>query len=144
MLFRKITPCLLLFFGVFFSNAQQSIDGFTLMNADTDSPITELTNDIQINSQDLAGVNLNIRANTNPQLVGSVLLTLSGQVAASRNENVAPYALFGDISGDYLPGNLPLGSYVLSATPFTGANQTGTAGDSRTIQFSIVIPNPNL
>ncbi|MCK0148384.1 hypothetical protein MWU78_22305, partial [Arenibacter sp. F26102] len=77
-------------------------------------------------------------ANTNPATVGSVLLTLSGPVNNTRNENVAPYALLGDSGGNYYGQQFPLGNYTISATAFSGSSQTGTNLGTLTIPFSIV------
>ncbi|RNC90255.1 MAG: PKD domain-containing protein [Allomuricauda sp.] len=138
MLFKKITSHFFFFFLLVSLQAQQSIDGFFLVNADSNSDITVLTDGLEIDIASLPSVNLNIRADANPAIVGSVFLQLSGQVESTRTENVAPYALFGDVSGDYLPGNLPVGTYTMTATPYSGANLSGTAGSLLTIQFSIV------
>jgi large repetitive protein len=81
--------------------------------------------------------NLNVRANTSPATVGSVVFALTGAQSENRTETNAPYSLFGDNSGDYNPWTPPLGSYTLKATPFTGSGGTGTAGTSLTINFSV-------
>ncbi len=61
--------------------------------------------------------NLNIRANTNPQAVGSVLFGLDGN-ANYRLENSAPYALAGETNNsgtvDYLPWTPTVGSHTLT------------------------------
>ncbi len=135
----KITVLTLFFLFTFFIiQAQQAIESFTLVNADTNQDIMVLTDDVEIDGGLLEGINLNIRANTNPDVVGSVFLEISGQIESSRNENVAPYALFGDVSGNYLPERLPVGVYVLKATPYSGSSQSGTIGTELSIQFSIL------
>lgn len=144
MLFKKITSHLFFLFILVGLSAQQSIDDFVLINADTNADITVLANGMEINTSSLGGNNLNIRANANPEMVGSVFLALSGQVESTRVENVAPYALFGDVAGDYLPGNLPVGDYTMTATPYSGANLSGTVGTVLSIQFSIVDQPLNL
>ncbi|MCK0148374.1 PKD domain-containing protein, partial [Arenibacter sp. F26102] len=75
---------------------QNAVASFTLVDADLDVDMFNLSNGQQINLTTTQGKGLNIRANTNPATVGSVLLTLSGPVNNTRNENVAPYALLGD------------------------------------------------
>ncbi|MCS4436001.1 Ig-like domain-containing protein [Aquiflexum gelatinilyticum] len=111
---------------------------FTLINAGTDMDIFTLTDGLQISQNQVQGLSLNIRANTNPSVVGSVFITISGPVSRTITENVAPYALFGDRNGDYNGRNLPSGNYTLTATPYSQTNRGGTAGATTTIQFSIV------
>ncbi|MEM1264508.1 MAG: hypothetical protein AAGI50_00665 [Pseudomonadota bacterium] len=57
--------------------------------------------------------------------VGSVALSLNG--AAPRVENGAPYALFGDLGGDFVGGTLTAGAHDLSVTLYAGANGTGAS-----------------
>jgi uncharacterized protein YjdB len=111
---------------------------FTLINAGTNTDILTLTDGLQVSQNQVKGLSLNIRANTNPSVVGSVFISIAGPVNRTITENVAPYALFGDKNGDYNGKNLPSGSYILTATPYSQSNRKGTAGATTTIQFSIV------
>ena len=119
------------------SNTTIGISGFTLVNADTDLDITDLADGNLLDINQLIGINLNIRANTNPETVGSISIQLSGPVSAYIAENVAPYALFGDSKGDYNGKILPAGDYTLEATPYTESNLGGTKGTPLSIRFSI-------
>jgi uncharacterized protein YjdB len=114
-----------------------SIASFTLVNAGTDTDVLTLTDGLRISQSQVQGLSLNIRANTNPPVVGSVLITLSGPVNRTITENVAPYALFGDRNGNYSGRNLPVGNYILTATPYSQSNRRGTVGITQTIRFSI-------
>ncbi|MEO0363448.1 MAG: hypothetical protein AAF322_20165, partial [Pseudomonadota bacterium] len=68
--------------------------------------------------------------------IGSVRLEAPG--LNDKIENVAPYALFGDRSGDFLGGaDLPPGDYEVTLTAFAGKNGTGAVLDSFTIDFSV-------
>ena len=117
----------------------QQVSSFTLVNADTDLDLQPLTNGAVLNLATLPTRNLNIRANTGPTPVGSVRLILSGTVAHTQTESVAPYALFGDNGlGDYSPWVPAVGSYTLTARPYTGGGATGTAGAALTISFSVL------
>ncbi len=109
----------------------------TMVNGDQDTDLFTLTNNQQISSAITQGKGLNIRANTNPAIVGSVAMSLSGPVNSIRTENVAPYALFGDNSGDYVGNPLPSGNYTISATAYGGVNKSGAALGTLTLQFSI-------
>ena len=118
--------------------AAQQVTSFTLVNADTDTDILTMTPGIVLNLATLPTRNLNIRANTSPGPVGSVVLSLSVTQSRSEVQNIAPYSLFGDIQGDYFPWTPPVGNYTLVATLFDGADGTGTAGSSLTLSFSVI------
>ncbi len=82
----------------------------------------------------LASERLNIRAEVAPGAeVGSVELALSGRQSASRTENLAPYALFGDRGGQAFPP----GSYTLTATPYAEANLGGAPGPALSMTFTV-------
>ncbi|SOD98547.1 lamin tail domain-containing protein [Spirosoma fluviale] len=117
---------------------QISLVGFSLINADTEQEIKLLTPDEQLNLASLPTRNLNIRANTNPATVGSVKFSLSGSQSQNVTETVAPYALFGDVAGNFNAWVPPVGSYTLTATPYTGAAGSGTAGTALTLNFTVV------
>jgi hypothetical protein len=117
----------------------QAVISFTLINADTDQPVPGyevLNNGAVINSASLPTTHLNIRANTNPATVGSVRFGFDGNPNA-RIESAAPYALFGDVSGNYNAGTLSTGGHTLTGTPYTNKSATGTAGTSLTISFTV-------
>jgi PKD repeat protein len=117
----------------------EGVVSLTLINSTTDIDILNLVNGIQINQNTIQATLFNIRANTNPSIVGSVALQLSGPVNRTQNENVAPYALFGDTNGNYAGQALPLGNYTATATAYSGASLGGTlVGSPLVIQFSIV------
>src|SRR5205085_3555973 len=81
--------------------------------------------------------NLNVRANTNPVTVGSVVFALTGTQTNNRTETNAPYSLFGDVSGNYNPWTPAVGSYTLKGTPFSGAGGSGSAGTPLTVNFTV-------
>ncbi|MCH6198943.1 YDG domain-containing protein [Aquiflexum sp. LQ15W] len=120
------------------SNPSLSIESFTLVNARTNKDILTLTNGLQISQDQVQGLLLNIRANTNPSVVGSVYFTISGPVNRTVTENVVPYALFGDNNGNYNGRTLPAGNYTLTAMAYSRSKRRGTAGPLSTITFSIV------
>jgi len=121
----------------------QSVTSLTLINADTDQPIAgydPLPNNVTLNLADLPTRNLNIRANTNPTIVGSVRFNYDGN-ANYRTETQAPYA----IGSDALVNNVPdynawtpaVGSHTLTVTPYTQGGAAGTAGTALTIAFTV-------
>jgi uncharacterized protein YjdB len=115
-----------------------SIANFVLINAGNNSEIQTLSNGTQLLSGQVGSLSLAIRVNTNPTTVGSVFISLSGPINATRTENAAPYALFGDSNGNFNGRTFPIGIYTLSATAYSGSNRSGTVGPTTTIQFSIV------
>ena len=118
--------------------AGETIASFTLINADTDADIQIINNGSTINLDALPTKNLNIRINTSPTSVGSVAMNLSGKQVKNTIETGAPYALFGDVGGNYHPWIPTAGSYTLKATPYSSASGGGTAGTSKTITFTFV------
>jgi hypothetical protein len=116
--------------------SQQTVVSLTLINADTDQDIGLLTNDAVVNFSAIGTNRLNVRANTNPATVGSVVFQLDGTVV--RTESVAPYALAGDSGGDYMPWTPALGNRILTATPYSASGGTGTRGAALTVNFTVV------
>ncbi|GAB3022833.1 hypothetical protein GCM10027185_21290 [Spirosoma pulveris] len=120
------------------TGSPQSVVSFSLMNADTEQEIKLLTPGEQLNLATLPTRNLNIRANTNPATVGSVVVVLSGSQNQTQTETAAPYALFGDNAGNYNAWTPVVGSYSLTATPYAGGNATGAVGTALTVAFTVV------
>ncbi|QMU30381.1 PKD domain-containing protein [Adhaeribacter radiodurans] len=120
------------------TTAGQKVVSYTLMNADTDKEIRTISNGSILNLATLPTKNLNIRANTNPEIVGSVVMVVSGKTNLSKTETAAPYAVFGDVSGNYSAWIPTLGDYTLKTTPYTLAKGAGTAGTPLTISFKVV------
>ena len=118
----------------------QAVTSFTLINADTDLPIAgydPLRSGATRNLATLPTRNLSIRANSSPSVVGSVVFGYDAN-PTYRIETGAPYAIAGDNGGtDYLPWTPAAGGHTLVATPYSGANATGTAGTKLTIQFTV-------
>ncbi len=113
----------------------QSVLALELMDANTNLPIRILNNGdvIDVNA---VGNALNIRAEAPG--VGSVQFTLSGAESNSRTETAPPYALFGDVAGNYNDWNPSLGNYTLSAQAFSGPGASGTPGPVLTINFTVL------
>jgi hypothetical protein len=118
----------------------QQVTHFSLINADTDHPISGFEiltgGEVTLDLTSLPTVNLNLRAHTTPDPVGSVKFGLDGN-PSYRTETGAPYALAGDSNGNYSPWTLAMGSHTVTATPYTGAKASGTAGASLTVILNI-------
>lgn len=120
--------------------AGQNITSFTLINADTDQVISThnpLVPGQTLNLQTLPTRNLNIRANTNPAVVGSVRFAFDGN-SNFGTENNAPYALGSDENGNYFPWTPSLGSHTVTATPYAGSSGTGISGTPLSLTFNVI------
>ncbi|MDX2305470.1 MAG: T9SS type A sorting domain-containing protein [Microscillaceae bacterium] len=107
---------------------------FTLLDGTTHQPIPGF-NPIPAEAKiDLSTLpeKINIRANTLPNQVGSVIFLLTGTQNTSRIENIAPYELFGDPGGQ-----LTAGKYTLKATPYSQSQAQGTIGTALSLNFEI-------
>ncbi len=112
----------------------QSIQGFSVLNADTGSVIQTTTG---LNtSVTLQGARLppRIAVRANATGVGSVLFT---QGALRRTENFSPYALNGDTGSTYLPWAPASGTYTVTATPYASAGATGQAGAMAQLRLTV-------
>lgn len=97
--------------------------------------------------KNLDNVNLVVHPFSYIHSIKSVYMALQGPVNNFANyvepsftkiENVAPFAIFGDINGDFNGKSLSVGNYKLYATPYSGLNATGQAGFGRVFEFEII------
>lgn len=110
---------------------------FTLVNAENNQDILELTEGIQIDMSTLPTLNLNIRANTTED-VQSVAISIDGTQRFSRTENFVPYALYGDApTGNYFKNEFEIGTYTITATPFSSNELKGEKGTSLSLTFEL-------
>ncbi len=114
----------------------QSVDSLSLIDASSNTVLRSLNNNGVINLAN-DGTSLNIRANLSGGSPGSVVFTLSGAESHTQTENIAPYALKGDIRGNFNSWTPSLGSYTLITQVYSSQNGSGTLLDSLTINFSV-------
>ena len=118
-----------------------SVTDFKLVNSGTEKDVVSITNGATISLSKYSLTKANIRAVVSGT-AGSVRLVLSGKQSKSFTDDAAPYALHGDDgSGNFYYGNWnppALGTYTITATPYTAAGAAGTAGAAKTITFTIV------
>lgn len=119
--------------AVEYTPASLFVTGFVLVNAATDVDIQPLRND-DVLVRSLLPPSLSIRAVVTGA-TGSVHFDFDG---IQRNENVAPYSLGGDVSGNYTPVALSAGEHTLIAIPYSNAGGTGAAGGAMEIKFSML------
>ncbi len=97
--------------------------GFTLVDADTNTDLFKMKEGGVIDIETFGNRKLNIRVDLIDFEfpVGIELsydFVLTGPINRTWTENFAPYALFGDIKGDYNGKKLPAGDYHLMANDF--------------------------
>jgi len=122
---------------------EPAVVSFTLIDAESDRPIPQfdpLKNGTILNLTSLSLKGLNLRANTEPATVGSVLFRLDDNFEFNI-ENYPPYALAGDYPpGDYDDWTTQQGWHTITATPYADSNANGTKGTPLTTVLKIVHP----
>ncbi|MBI2870075.1 MAG: DNRLRE domain-containing protein [Candidatus Omnitrophica bacterium] len=113
---------------------------FSLINADTDQPIAGF-NPIPASASIYLGAlptrNLNIRANVSGKIVG-VRFGLPGDSNDGRLDTIAPYALAGDVSGNFNSWTPSAGTHNLTATPLVKRGSRVRSGTSSSLGFTVV------
>ncbi len=112
---------------------------FTLMDADANEPVAgfDPIPDGAILDLNVLPAGLNVRANVG-EGVESVRFGFNGNTGY-RTENAAPYALFGDVSGDYAPNTAAFGEgeVTLTATPYSEDFAGGEVGEEAAVSFFV-------
>ena len=117
----------------------QAIRDFYLVDADTDTDITLFRDGFIFPFEEIDGKHLNIRVNPEGDQTGiSVEFKLTGSLNRTWTERQLPYALFGDINGDFNGRILPPGEYHLRASAY---HEQG--GHINTIEVNFAVPDPN-
>lgn len=132
-MFLQVIAALLFPFYV----TSQSVTSLTLVNADTKEDIGTLKNGQLMILSALPAANLNIRANTNPDTIGSVLFSYDS-VSHFHTENVPPYSFAGDKSGSFNTWTPAPGNHTIIATPYSGLNAIGIEGTPLKINFQVI------
>lgn len=112
------------------------VSNFILVNAETDQDIKTLQNGDVLDLSTLPTDKLNIRAVVHPDTVGSVVFNMNNRLIV--RENLAPYAIGGDIKGDYRAWTLPTGHHNLTATPYEGKYDRSKKGKAYSVAFTVV------
>ncbi|RAK00123.1 putative secreted protein (Por secretion system target) [Larkinella arboricola] len=124
--------------GVGRCDPQSNMMSFWLMNAETGLPMQQLTDGTELNLTTLLTRQLNIQAITSPTAVDSVVFVLAGRQNLTQTEREAPYSLFKDTNGIYRSWTPSVGSYQLTATPYTSLSGVATAGAPLSLTFTVV------
>jgi hypothetical protein len=116
---------------------------FTLVDAKRDRDVAILKDGDVLSLRSLPK-KLSVRVDAYPEtlaesfyggVVESIRFELDG--VAIRTENVPPYALGGDIHGDYASFRLTPGPHTLTAIPFDSDAAGGKQGEAKTISFEV-------
>jgi CSLREA domain-containing protein len=110
------------------------ITGFVLVDATTDTDIRPLRHGDFLDLNTLPA-QISVRATTSGS-PNSVVFDLDAALNI-QTENLAPYSLGGDASGDYAPVTFTDGEKTLRATPYADQNGAGAAGGSLKIEFTV-------
>ncbi|AEL28110.1 T9SS type A sorting domain-containing protein [Cyclobacterium marinum] len=122
------------------------IESFWLVDAGTNTIIREIMNGDIIPYSEVKDKMINMMVITDPEKVGSVKLELESLTLCptcspdmrSTTENVVPYAVFGDINGDYTGKNILPGVYEFAATPFEMKHLSGNQGVKSMVNFEVM------
>ncbi|OLY90613.1 hypothetical protein BUE76_00845 [Cnuella takakiae] len=112
-----------------------SLARFTLINAARNTVISTLSDGAVI---DLAHTpHINIRAEQGTGVAESIRFGVNDQAAYSMESSV-PFALAGDIRGDYAEWQVSPGTYTITATPYSENYGRGTMGTALRITITII------
>ena len=113
---------------------QLAVTKLNLIDASSDTVVKQLTNGTVINKSTLPS--FSVQAVTSGT-IGSVIFELNGAVVQTENQPV--YSVSGNSGNDYNDWPISAGSYTLKATPYSGSNGSGEAGQAVTVNFSVVL-----
>jgi hypothetical protein len=128
--------------GVFEVLEYIGIDHFIYLDANLDQSLGDLTEGTTINLDQLGSPrpNFNVMLDTDgcAESISFLLIDAATEMPVQEfTDNEWPYALFGDVEGDFNAGNLAEGDYSLTAIPFSEDDAAGVAGAPTTVSFTI-------
>jgi hypothetical protein len=119
-----------------------TVGRLVLVNARTGADLREIKDGDVVNLRTLPGRQVNARAETQPDTVGSVVFRLKrdDNPEITQTENIVPYSLFGNVgpTAEYQPYRLRPGTYRLQIIPYAEARGKGAPGDTTRIAFTVV------
>jgi hypothetical protein len=118
------------------------ISRLSLVNARTSADLQTIKDGDVLNLRTLPTRRVNVRADADPETVGSVVFTLriDNDTELRQVENLLPYSLFGNVglTAAYNPYLLREGTYQLTVTPYAGSHGEGAPGETTTVHFTVV------
>ncbi len=118
------------------------VTGFTLVDARGAAPdedVTAIADGATLDVSALGNHWLTIRADVaDGARVGSVAFTLTGPASVARTDSDPPFAMRrDDKNGDYYGMKLPDGDYRITATPYTGREESGDTLPAAAVDFTV-------
>jgi secreted PhoX family phosphatase len=118
--------------------AERRVAGLALYDADTDTKIADIAYGDTVSVPNLEDRNLALVAVMEPyDINGSVAIDITGPISNYKVENVAPYASFGDKSGNFNGKKMMAGYYTVVCTPNDKKNRSGSDGIDRMFKFQL-------
>ncbi|MEM9004225.1 MAG: DUF5060 domain-containing protein [Cyanobacteria bacterium P01_F01_bin.86] len=116
---------------------------FALVNAETDKVVAGYENlgadsTINLNKLDLDKFNIIAQINPDHPEADSIKSMKFESPLGNRTEAVEPYALFGDVNGDFYGQTAETGKFTLKATAYAGANAQGPSVSSVNLDYTMV------
>ncbi|MGF1458742.1 MAG: hypothetical protein ACFBSG_06920 [Leptolyngbyaceae cyanobacterium] len=113
---------------------------FALVNSDTNEVVQTLTDGAEIDLNGLGVDQFSVVAQVNPDhfYASEVESVQFESNLGNQTENLVPYALFGDIRGDYRGRDLDVGEVSLTATAFSRDRGQGKEIASASLDYTIV------
>jgi hypothetical protein len=108
-----------------------------LVNAETNKDIKPLQDGMGVNLAELNTNKLTIRAETSPQIIGSIAYSLIGAGGFDYTDNTLPYTLRGEANGQTIAWSATPGKYTVRATAYSKANSLGTPSVIHQLNFTI-------
>lgn len=128
--------------SVFIANftTSEANAGLSIVNADSNATIASVSNGQTFSLSEI-GSNLNLVAEFGDMQdqVGSVIFDqiVNGDSEPLTVENTAPYAIYGDINGNFLGQTFAKGTFSVRVRAFTGGNATGEQLSQMTYVFNL-------
>ncbi|MGB3775333.1 MAG: T9SS type A sorting domain-containing protein, partial [Leeuwenhoekiella sp.] len=113
------------------------VTSFTLYNADLNEEIGPLADGDVINLDNYPENAFSVVANTGVLDVSSVVFGFNDN-PRFKVENNSQYTINGNEGAIYMPIAFPLGENTITATPYSGKNGTGQAGNALTVTFEVI------
>ena len=115
-----------------------TIENVTLVNADTDTDV-KVIGDGEVIDLAETGPNITLRADANAS-TESVGFVVNGELI--RTEDLEPYAIAGDVAGDYVPWSPAPGDYEVEVVPYPEDGSGGAPGLAMSVELSVVDTTP--
>ncbi|PZD72211.1 hypothetical protein C1752_03797 [Acaryochloris thomasi RCC1774] len=115
---------------------------FALVDAETDQVVAGYEDlgaspELNLNDLDLKRFSLIARVNPKHPDADSVESVVFESNFGNRTENVAPYALFGDLKGDFRGRSLSVGDFAIKATAYTQDRGRGDAIATLDLEYTV-------